>query len=419
MYGYRKIIIKIVTLKFFTMKNYSGISLRLFNCTLILFFTFSVLISCNKKTEDSKREESSNNEKKEYTIADVRKIEKSGDIIYVLSGTKLFSFNENSIQSEKVIFQDSLYPMDIITFNNKLYVIGISDYKLKLVSGNTGQWEQIPLPGYLNKSFIETSVKRYVKQNRGRTFFNEKYDSYDVNEPDNFHKIYVLYKILSNFIFLCKDKSVILITSDTLYYDSINFWSSEKISIPENVIRGPKIPDIRIIKDSILYYGENNGEWGGYITSLDLKKKNRELNYLFEKSNVSEIIIDGPGKFYYSTGLAHMGSLRGTLEYFDNGKNKLLYDFAGKEFKKKFNIKYGTVVNDIKKIGEKIFVLTDDGIFLYDKNNVIKLIEDHEKFRKYFVDNLENIYVFTANGGFLKYTKKGNTYDMSEIKFYE
>lgn len=380
----------------------------------------SVLLSVSCKKNNDNFENFDSKVKRKSLLSDIKKIENLGDNIFVLSEMELFYFKEDSSKAEKVNFQDSLYPLDFIVKNNNLYILGISHYKLKLVKGNLDKWEQIELPDYINTVFVDSSIARYNRNAKVKPRYDVNYDVYDSNQPDNFHKLYKLYEIFSINIHIIADKQPIILIRDSIYFREKDNWISYNIPTFDYFTKEPKIGEIRLVKDSIIYYGFNFGEWGGDFGYLDFNSKNGKWNYLLTGVNISSFIPDKlPSNFWFSTNLAHMGGISGSFSYYNNGKIKKLYDFAGKVYKKEFAKEDGTVISDIKQIGEKIFILTEDGIFLYEKNKIVKLIDDYEEFEKFYVDEKENIYVNSKNAGFIKYTKADNHYSMNKISFYK
>lgn len=401
----------------------------------VILSSLLIILSCKKGDENIKNDNLKTDKKKEIKLSGVSKIEKLKDVIYIFGQEELYSFKENDTISEKVIFQDSLVPRDIMVHNDKLFVLGVVKYRLKLISGSLNNWEEISLPTYIQNDFIDTILKRYKIATRNEPYLNKKYDIYNPIEPDNYRKFYNFYNLLMFNIYLIGDKTFSLITQDSLYFYSNDKWNPmylPKIGYNYDAIYVEGIGHIRALKDSILYYGLNFGEWGGYIASLDLRKENKKWNILNNSVNVSQII---PGKsknsFYYSTNLAHMGGREGKLFYYDSDSKKLLYSFNSKEYINEFRleesrllkskgiIETGTVVRDIQKLNDKIFILTEQGIFLYEKNEMKKLINDDGDFDTFYVDDSENIYVFTDQNILTKYRKTDTGYTSSKISFYK
>jgi hypothetical protein len=327
---------------------------------------------------------------------------------------------QKSNEAEKIKFDDNLYPIDILAYDGIFYTLGISNYKLKLVAKNNNGWNQVQLPGRINSDFINKTVEQYTKHHKEDPGFSEKYDGYNENDPDNFHKEFNLRKILTDKIFLNKDKSLILITGDSIYYRVNEDWIPRRIREIEGFLGNDdsKIAQINIIKDSILYYGQNNGEWDGFCACLDFREQNPEWKY-FLSDNISGLILDSAfGSFWYSTSLKHMGLIKGTLSYFKEEKNKILVDFSNDEqIKNKFNMKQGTVVRQIEKINDNIIMLTEAGLYIYKNNFVNKLLDDFGEFKIFKIDSKGNIYIDTKKRGFLKCTPVNENYKMSKISF--
>lgn len=472
--------------------------MKLINILILFTILFISLLSCGKKSDNL-----NNNNKKEINPDVIKKIEKLDDVIYVLAEKLLYSFKENDTISEKNYLKDDLIPLDIMACNDKLYVLGLIKYKLKLISGNGNEWEEISLPDYLEGAFIDTLLKRYKYLTREESSNFKKYDIYNPDETDNYKKFYNFYNLLSDNIFLIRDKSINLISPDTLYYYSKGKWIpkhlpsygylykdkmavilGDTIGHSHRLIGYENRPRIkigvgntRVLKDSILYYALKYEEWG-YIINVDFREDYKSWNVIFRDVCVSQIIPDtSKNSFYYSTNFTLSGSnyVQGILAYYGSVNKQLLYDTSGDKYTKYYNPIYArdsnnliynfasdeyvkmfrpkklypkkgtdncgnrTVIQDMQKINEKFFILTTQGIFLIENNNVKKIIDDtlsfnsfyKEGFYRFFVDNSENIYVvlkhndsndiivYQEHNVFLKFTKTNNGYLERKITFYD
>lgn len=490
---------------------------------LILIFTIINFSSC-KKNENVKIN-SAISRAKETQIKDISKIEKLNDDFYILSPKELHRFKENDTIAENIVFPDSLVPLDIKAFDDKLYILGLIKYKVKIISGNGNLWKEIPLPDFINGGFIDVLLERF-KKNAQNDVAVLKYYMYRPAEEDNYKKFRNYYNLLKDNIYLIADKSVNVITKDTLYFYSDGKWMPKYL--PEyiyrfrdgyGVIMGDTIGEnpntigysaedrvplgmgkCRILKDSILYFGLNYIPYKGYIINLDFRKDNKTWNLVMKDVYVSQIIPDtAKNSFYYSTYFEapHGGFyIEGILGYYDTSFKKnlsitkkrdryleectnfgkiviraagngvqiekyspvkdenyknIIYNFASDEYIKKYrpeklfpnrihiaeNSGNRTVIQDMQKINNKFFILTKQGIFVYENNNIKKIIDDDkepfchylEGFYKFFVDNSENIYVASQRDiakdfgnewiyEFFKFTKTNSGYSKSKITFY-
>lgn len=387
-----------------------------FFCKFILFITFiSFFSSCRTKFNEQTNSYYSIVGKKEGKPEYIRDMLILGDFVYAITDMGEVIFHKDSSYAVKLDFGYSFVPFDNIIYNDEIYILGISKYKIKLISGKINDWKDVKLPKQITVSYMNDALEGYSR-------IYENYIKNEIKESEekdkgNFDKDYDLYKSLRSPIYLLKENSIDLLTRDSIYFLENENWITKNIPKLKEINNYSGVPKIHILKDSTLFYGENHGEYGGFLATLDFKEYNPKWKFIFNDfyfrkendKNINDLIFDDTkDKFYYSTSYLFWGPYtKSRFYYFDNGKDKMLFDFCGNEYKKLFKTDSINLIIHIEKVNKKIFLSTFDGIFTYENDKMNKIIDSAGVIQ---VDGMENIYLINRNHELFIYPKSGESY---------
>lgn len=331
-----------------------------------------------------------------YTNPAVKKLDINNKTIIALTSEGLYSLPEDSTVAERIKFPEDLAVIDFAVVKEIIYVLGISENKIKLFSGEKNSWKQLTLPAQIN------------------TYFADKLSNVNLKKED-------LPKIISGNIYLKKDKTLIIFTKDALYFESGSGWTERKIpdikNAAQNFANETGISEVCEIRDSIIFESFSSGEIGGISLRCDLREAVPKWETILGDYKVTAIITDSlQDAFWYSVG--EKDSLpKGKLEYYKNGKTELLSSFDDTESVKKFNMNQKNPVLSFYKNKDEIYILTNESVFFYREKYIKKILYFLDLFNGIFADNKGNIYLYTKKEGLTKYVNTGEGYQREPVSF--
>lgn len=224
-----------------------------------------------------------------------------------------------------------------------------------------------------------------------------------------------------------------MITGNTLWWFEEEWKSCVIPETPQFYHEFKPMPlgNVQFLHGSILYVGWNKGEWGGMLSSIDLKQKQPKWLHLSGKENgdssgvpgnepILEIISPNGNDIWVTAGTDHLdGMSRGIYHRDSKEKWKILID--GERY-----IDRGLITpsprNLIRSLAcdphGAIYVLAGDTVFNVRKDSLAAIVEISVKVGyggAMAVSKTGDIFISTGGFGVLAFRKEGNNWQGKQI----